>query len=133
MYKRQGVVVGELIGGDAVGLHVSGIGVAARAGLGHVDGVDGGTRIAGRTDVMDAVAVDADGDLVVTSREALAVDAGVVLVQLVGAQARIVGAHQGRIGVAGTAQLRKDVYKRQDHGRSVPTAAQCAHRDRTDR
>jgi len=34
---NAGGVVGKLIGGNAVRLHVSRVGVAARAGLGHVD------------------------------------------------------------------------------------------------
>ena len=55
---------------------------------------------------MNAVAVDTDGDLAVASGQSLAVNAGVVLVELVGAQAGIVGAHEGRVGVAGAAQLR---------------------------
>ena len=80
--------------------------MAARAGLGHVDRIHGGTGIAGRPDIVDAVAVDADGNLGVSGGEALAVHAGVVLGQLVGAQAGVVLAHVGGIGMARSAQLR---------------------------
>ena len=58
---------------------------------------------------MNAVAVDANGDLAVAIGQSLAVDAGVVLVELIGAQAGIVGAHECRVGVAGTAQLRNQL------------------------
>src|ERR1035437_8356420 len=101
-----GGVVGKLIGGDAVGLHERRVGVAARTGLGHVDGVDRRAGIDGRADIVDAVAIDADGDLGITGGEALAVHAGVVLVELVGAQAGVVGAQVARVGVATAAQLR---------------------------
>jgi hypothetical protein len=47
--------------------------------------------------------IRAYGNLGVTSSEALAVHAGVVLVQLVCAQAGVVLTHQSRIGMAGTA------------------------------
>ena len=36
-----GIVIGKLIGGDAVGLHVTGIGVATRTRFGHVHGING--------------------------------------------------------------------------------------------
>ena len=103
---NAGGVVGELIGGDAVLLHVRGIGVATGTGLGNIDRIDGGTWIAGRTDIVHAVAIDANGNLAVSGGEALAVNAGVVLVELIGAQAGIVSAHQVGIGVARAAKLR---------------------------
>ena len=52
------------------------------------------------------MAIRADGNLGVSRRQALAVHAGVVLVQLVGAQAGVVLPHIGRIRVAASAQLR---------------------------
>ena len=97
---RQRVVVHaravlcELIRGNGVSLHVSRVGVAARAGVGHVDRVHGGTGIAGRPEIVDAMTIRAYGNLRVSSREALAVHAGVVLVQLVCAQAGVVLPHQ---------------------------------------
>lgn len=47
-----------------------------------------------------AVAIDANGNLAVAGGETFAVDAGVVLVELIGAQTGIVGAHQIGIGMA---------------------------------
>jgi len=101
-----GGVVGELIGGDAVLLHIRGIRVTARTGLSNIDGIDRGTRVAGRTDVMNAVAIDANGYLDVSGSEALAVNACVVLVELICAQAWVVSAHEVGVGVARAAQCR---------------------------
>ncbi len=87
-----GVVLGKLIRGNPVLLHVSHIRVAARAGLRDVDGIHSGSGIAGRPDVVNAVTIGADRNLGVARGQALAVYAGVVLVQLIGAQAGIVTA-----------------------------------------
>ena len=45
---HAGDVLGMLIGGNPIRLHVSRVGVAPRAGLCHVEGVDCGSGIAGR-------------------------------------------------------------------------------------
>ena len=103
---HAGVVLRKLIGGNAVRLHVRRVGVAARACRRHVDGIDRGTGIAGRPDIVDAMAIDADRNLGVSRRQPFAVHAGVVLVQLVGAQAGVVLPDIGRIRVAASAQLR---------------------------
>jgi hypothetical protein len=52
------------------------------------------------------MAIDAYGNLGVSSREALAVHTGVILVQLVGAQAGVVLPNVGGIRMAASAQLR---------------------------
>ena len=101
-----GAVIGKLIGGNAVLLHVSRVGVAARTGFGHVDGVHGGTGIAGWPEIVDAMTIGAYGNVGVTSREALSMHAGVVLVQLVGAQTGVELPNIGWIRMATSAQLR---------------------------
>ena len=100
---NAGVVVRKLVGGNPILLHVSRVGVAARAGLGYVDRIYGGTRIAWRPEIVNAMTIRAYGSLSITRSEALAVHAGVVLVQLVCAQAGVVLTHQIRIRMAGTA------------------------------
>jgi hypothetical protein len=55
---------------------------------------------------VDAVAIGADGYLCISGGKTLAMHAGVVLIQLVCAQAGVVLLHEGWIGMAGTAQLR---------------------------
>ena len=95
-----------LIGGNAVRLHVGRIGMAARARRRHVDGIHRRTGIAGRPYIVDAMAIRADRNLGVSRREPFAMHAGVVLVQLVGAQAGVVLPDIRRIRVAASAQLR---------------------------
>ena len=80
---HAGVVLCELIRGNAVGLHVLRVGVAARACLRDVDGVHRGPGIGGWPYIVDAVTIDAHGNFGVSSGTTLAVHAGVVLVQLV--------------------------------------------------
>src|SRR6266536_3346721 len=99
-----GAVPCILIGGDAVSLHVGRIGMATRAGLGDMSRVNAGAGIAGRAETVHTVAVDADRNLGVALREPLAVDAGLVLSELVGAERWIVLPHVGGIGVALAAQ-----------------------------
>ena len=64
---------------NLVTAHVNRVRVTASARVRHVDRVHCRTWVAGRSQIVDAVAVRADGDLGVTSREAFAVHAGVVL------------------------------------------------------
>ena len=80
---HAGVVLCELIRGNAVWLHVLRVGMAARACFSDVDGVNRGSGIAGRPYVVDAVTIDAHGNFGVSSGTELAMHAGVVLVQLV--------------------------------------------------
>src|SRR4029077_20449566 len=91
------VIVRELGGGKFIFLHALLIGVAAGAGGGDVDRIHRGTRIAGRTDIVDAVGVNADGNLGVTGGQAFSVNAGVILAELVSPQAGIVFAHESRV------------------------------------
>ena len=93
-------VVGKLIGGDAVLLHICGIRVTAGTGLGNINGIDSRAWIVGRANVVHTVAVDANGNLAIAGRESFAVDACVVLIELIGPQARIIGTHQCGIRVA---------------------------------
>jgi hypothetical protein len=55
---------------------------------------------------VDTVAVNANGNFGIAGSQSFPVDAGVVLAELVGAQAGIVLAHIGRIGMAASAELR---------------------------
>ena len=95
-----------LIGWDCVFLHVCCVGMAPGAGLGHVGGVNFGARVTCRTHAMHSVAIDADGYLGIASREQFAVDAGLVLSKLVGAERRVVLAHVSGVGVTLAAQGR---------------------------
>jgi hypothetical protein len=52
------------------------------------------------------MAINANRDFRVAFGEKLSVDAGLVLAQLIGSQGRVVLAHESRIGVAATAELR---------------------------
>ena len=72
-------VPGVLVGGYAVRLHVIGVGVAARAGLGDIQRVNGGKRVGDGADAMYAVAIGTDGDLGISGGKAFTVDAGFVL------------------------------------------------------
>src|SRR5579885_2100432 len=54
-----GVVLRELVRGNRVALHVLGVGMAARAGLGNVEGIDGGLGVVDRAQIVNAVATAA--------------------------------------------------------------------------
>ena len=54
-------VLGELVGGDLVLRHVGRVGVAAGAGLGQAQRMDGREGVLDGADVVHAVAVDAGG------------------------------------------------------------------------
>ena len=89
----------ELISRNLVCAHVGGVSVTMGARIRDVDGIDGRTRIAGHSQIVDAVAVGADCNFRVTTGEPLPVYAGLVLAQLIGAQAGVVLPHVGGIGV----------------------------------
>src|SRR5664279_5361600 len=84
------LVVGELVGLDAVGLHVLGIGVTMRAGSRNVGRMHVGARIGGSAQIVHAVAVGTHRDFGVTLGPLYAVDAGLVLLELVNAQSWVV-------------------------------------------
>src|SRR5205823_11568838 len=79
-------ISGELVGRDLVRLHVGLVGMTAGAGLGDVRGVDTGTGVAGRTQVVHTMAIDADGNLGVALSQEFAMNAGLILAELIGAQ-----------------------------------------------
>src|SRR5690349_12680124 len=101
---NAGLILGKLIGGNPIRFHVVRIGVAARAGLGDVQRIHGGLNIADGAEVVDAVAIDADGDFGVALRQKLAVHAGDVLAELIGAQRWVVFAHERGVGMAASAE-----------------------------
>ena len=68
--------------------------------------VNGGACVAGRSNVVDAVAIRAHRNFGITTRKAFAMHAAVVLVQLIGTQAGIELAHVLRMRMATSAQLR---------------------------
>ncbi len=103
---HAGAVLCELIRGNGISLHIARVGMAPSAGVRHVDWVDRGAGIAGRLYVVDTMAIRAHGNLRVSSREALAVHAGAVLAELVGAQAGVELPNVGWIRMASSAQLR---------------------------
>jgi hypothetical protein len=80
---HAGVVLGELIRGNAVWLHVLRVGVAARACLSDIDRVDCGLGIFRRPYIVDTMAIDAYRNFRVSRRKEFSVHTGVVLVQLV--------------------------------------------------
>ena len=87
-------------------LHVIGIAVASRASRGHIGGVDGRPRVRGRTDIVNAMAVNAGGYLRVASFQTLAMHAREVLAQLIGAHLGIEPVHVSDVGVAARAEFR---------------------------
>lgn len=100
------VVLRQLVGRNLVAAHVGIIGVAMPASVGNVDRIDGRPRITGRAHIVNAVAVGAHGDFAVSRCQALPVNAGFVLAQLIGAQSGIESPHEGGIGMTAPAQLR---------------------------
>ena len=103
---NAGPVLGKLIRGNVVSLHVLRVRVTAGAGLRHVQGVYCGPSIAGGAKVVHAVTVDAYCYLGITLREEFSVHAGLVLAQLIGAQRWVVLAHERPIRMATPAELR---------------------------
>lgn len=63
---HAGAVPGELVRGDSITFHVSGVRVAARASLRHVEGIDLGQRVTRGPQSVDSMAVDAHGNLCVS-------------------------------------------------------------------
>src|ERR1035437_724116 len=100
-----GFVFLKLIGGDLVGRHLRGVGVAARAGLADAQGVDRRRAVLDRADIVHAVAIDAGGDGGIAGGETFSVDAGLVELELVDAFARGVLAHVVGAAVAGSAKF----------------------------
>jgi len=78
--------------------------MAARARLGNVQRVDLRTRVARSAQTMHTMAIDANRDFRVAFCEKLSVHAGLVLAQLICPQGRVVLPHEGRIGVAASAE-----------------------------
>lgn len=100
------VIFDELVRRDAISGHVGHVGVAARACIRDVDGVYSGAWIAGRAYVMNAVTICAHCHLAVARGQSLPVNAGVILRELIRAQAGIELPHIGRIGMATAAEIR---------------------------
>src|SRR5208283_5016223 len=70
------LVASGLVGGNSVGFHVDGVGVAVSAGCSHVGRIDGRTRVRGGKNVVHTMAVDAGGHLAVALLQSLPVHAG---------------------------------------------------------
>ena len=73
-------VLCELIRGNGVSLHVVRVGMAASARVRHVERINRRARIARRSYVVHTMTIRAHRNLGITSRKALAVHTGVVLV-----------------------------------------------------
>ena len=101
---HAGAVFGELIRGNGIPLHVAGVRMAPRASLRDIERVDFRSGITGGPQTMNTVAINADSHFCVALREELAVNAGLVLAQLIGAQRRIVFAHECCIRMATSAK-----------------------------
>ena len=106
------LVASGLVGGNSVGFHVDGVGVAAGAGCSHVGRIDSRTRVRGGKSVVHTMAVDAGSYLGVTLLQSLPVHAGEILTQLVHTHLRIEAMHIGGIGVAAGAEIRGLIFFR---------------------
>src|SRR5882724_3028090 len=100
------LIAGKLVGLDAVSLHVLGVGVTMRAGAGDVRGMYVRSRVRRRAQVVYAVAISAHCDLGISLSPLHAVHTGLVLLELIDTQARIVFLHALGIGVTGSTELR---------------------------
>ena len=103
---HAGTVVRELIRRNPVTLHVGSVRMAARTRFGDIERVDLGARIAGRSQSMHAMAINANRDFRVALGKKLSVHAGFVLAQLIRPQGWVVLAHESRIGMAAPAKFR---------------------------
>ncbi len=97
---HAGTVRGELVRRNRIRLHVGSVGMASRARLRDVQRMHLGARVAGRADVMHAVTIRADGDFVIALGAELPMHAGLIQAVLIGAQRRIVLAHERAISMA---------------------------------
>ncbi len=115
-------VLRELVGRNLVLGHVLRIGMAARAGSGQAQRMDGRKRVFDLPDTVYAVTIDADRGRCVAGRDALPVSAGQVLRILVHAFLRFVLVHERRVAVAARAKLRH-----RQAGRLADEASRPAH------
>ena len=76
------VVVGVLVCGDAISVHVFRIGVTPGTGLGHAQRANFGARVARWAQVVHAMAVDAYRNFGISLQQPLAVHAGPILSSL---------------------------------------------------
>ena len=76
-------------------------------------------------DIVNAVAIDAGGDVLIPGSEAFAVDAGLVKLELIDALLRAEAAHEVRIAVTFRAELRN-----RHTARLAEETLGLAHRDR---
>src|SRR3954465_3260063 len=88
-----GAVLFKLVGRYLVGGHSLCVGMAPRARLGHAQRMDRRLAVLHRANVVDAVAIDAGGNVVVAARQAFPMDAGLVQLELVYALAWRILAH----------------------------------------
>lgn len=100
------LVIGELIGLDAIGFHVLGIGVTMRTGGRNVRWMYRGTGVGRRTQVMHAMTIGAHCNLGVAPGPLDAMHAGLVLLELINPQPGVVLLHLLCVGMTGRAQLR---------------------------
>jgi len=101
-----GLVISELIVGNAVASHILGVGVALATSVSDVQGIDQGLGVLYAPDTMNSVAAYAGGDFLVAGFEQLAVHARQVLLLLVYAKTRIEFLHEVGIAVALSAEIR---------------------------
>ncbi len=101
-----GAVVLQLIGGNAVLRHFLLVRVAPAAGFRKQQGMNRRQYVLHRANIVDAVAVDTGGDVLVTLGQAFAVHAGFVQLVLIDALLRLIPPHEVRTAVAFGAELR---------------------------
>src|SRR5208283_3018941 len=75
------LVASCLVGGNSVGFHVDGVGVAASARCSHIGWIDRRPSVRGGKNIVHTVAIDAGSHLAVALLQSLAVYAGQVLTQ----------------------------------------------------
>ena len=120
-----GEVLLELIRRDTVFRHPLGVGMAAPAGVRNVQRINRGHAVFDGADIVNAVAINAGGDVLIPGSEAFAVDAGLVKLELIDALLRAEAAHEVRIAVTFRAELRN-----RHTARLAEETLGLAHRDR---
>jgi hypothetical protein len=98
-------VLRELIGGDGIPPHIRSVCMTTGTRLRDVEWMNFGARVAGRPQVMHAMAIDAHRDLAIAFGKKFAVHTGLVLAELIGAQSWVVLAHERHVGMATAAKL----------------------------
>lgn len=105
----------KLIGGNLVRLHIFGVTVASTARLGHLGGIGPGHLVFDGADSMHIMATAADGNVLISFSEFLAMGTGIVLLDLVCSNRWIECPHIDRIAMTLPAGFRDRLPQRFTH------------------